>query len=98
MTAQRFRKKPVEIEAMQWDGTAEGANPIIEWVLASGGSATYWGPGERDLEAPNAAYLIVETLEGEMLGSPGDFIIRGVAGEFYPVKDTIFQETYEAVE
>lgn len=93
----RFRKKPVEIEAMQWDGTAEGATPIIDWMLAADGTATYWGPGEWDHEAPNAAYLMIETPEGNMLTSPGDWIIRGVAGEFYPIKADILAATYEEV-
>ncbi|QDB74759.1 hypothetical protein SEA_BARB_83 [Gordonia phage Barb] len=47
MTApKRYRKKPVEIEAMQWDGTAEGATPIINWVLENDGTATFVGVGE----------------------------------------------------
>lgn len=41
MTAQRYRKKPIVIEAMRWDGTVEGATPIIGWVLAGGGTARY---------------------------------------------------------
>lgn len=92
-----YRKKPVTIQAMQWDGTPQGATPIIDWVLAGDGTANYWGPGEWFEEAPDAAYLAIRTLEGQVLASPGDFIIRGVQGEFYPCKPDIFQETYEEV-
>ena len=92
----KYRKRPVEIEAMQWDGTASGATPIINWILNGGGTASYWAPGEWDAEAPKAAYI--STLEGSMLASPTDWIIRGVAGEFYPCRADIFTATYEAVE
>lgn len=88
-TVQRFRKKPVEIEAMQWDGTPEGATPIIDWVLAS---------GERSARFHDIGILHVDTLEGTMRARAGDWIIRGVQGEFYPIKDAIFRETYEPVE
>ena len=93
--AQKYRKKPVTIEAMQWDGTAESATPIINWILSHDGSATYWAPGEWDSAAPQAAYLVIMTLEGQILASPGDYIIKGVQGEFYPCKPDIFAETYD---
>ncbi len=92
--AYRVLFKPVEITAAQWDGTAEGAIPIINWVLAGDGAANYWGPGEWDQEAPYATYIVIKTLEGNMLASPGDWIIRGVQGEFYPCKPDIFAATY----
>lgn len=83
---------------MQWDGTAEGATPIIDWVLASGGNATYWAPGEWNQETPGATYIVIGTLEGDMLSSPGDWVIRGVSNEHYPCKPDIFAATYEAVD
>lgn len=46
-TPKKYRKKPVAIEAMQWDGTAEGATPIIDWILAHDGTARYVGQGEE---------------------------------------------------
>ena len=94
---QRYRKKPVEIEAMQWDGTATGATPIIDWVLGHGGTARFscsqpeCGPYKP--EKPHT--IAIDTLEGAMHASPGDWIIRGVAGEFYPCKPDIFAATYE---
>ena len=93
MTAQRFRKKPVEIEAMQWDGSLKSTDDV-----------THWCGGRYDYEVKpsdhtdKAEWISIPTLEGVMRADVGDWIIRGVAGEFYPVKDTIFQETYEAVE
>ena len=93
-TPQRFTKRPITIEAMQWDGTPSGATPIIDWILNHDHSAGYWAPGEWDHET-NAAYIRITTLEGNMIASRGDWIIRGVQGEFYPCKDAIFRETYE---
>ncbi|MCF8610024.1 hypothetical protein L5G28_07595 [Gordonia sp. HY285] len=90
-----YRKKPVTVHAMQWDGTNPGAGPIIDWAHARGVTVNYWAPGEWDADAPDAAYLTVDTLEGRMLANPGDWIIQGVAGEFYPCRADIFAETYE---
>lgn len=99
MTAQKFRKKPVEIQAVQWDGTAEGAKPIIEWIMSQGGTAAY---DRIPVSASrfNNRYderIHINTLEGPITASPNDWIIRGVQGEFYPCKPDIFAATYEAV-
>lgn len=93
LSAAKFRKKPVVIEAMQWDGTASSAGPIIDWVLRNGGTIRYRGP-----EDVPGSYLSVDTLEGTMYVDVGDWVIRGVQGEFYPCKPAIFAATYEAVE
>jgi hypothetical protein len=97
VSAQRFRKKPVEIEAWQWGGSAQGATPIINWLLENGGTARYYAPGEWDNGETLGSYLVIDTLEGRMLAGAGDWIIRGVKGEFYPCKPDIFAKTYEVV-
>lgn len=79
-----FRKRPVEVEAVQWDGTAEGARPIIEWIGPAARHTDYTGPA-----------ILVQTLEGSMTARSGDWIIKGVKGEFYPCKPDIFAATYE---
>jgi hypothetical protein len=90
MTAQRFRKKPVEIEAMQlW---ADNAHEVAEWC--GGKLYGHFGPDLR----PILPTLTIRTLEGDMLAGRGDWIIRGVQGEFYPCRADIFEQTYEAVE
>ncbi len=96
-SARDYRKKPVTIQAMQWDGTALGATPIIDWILANGGSASYYAPGEWDGGETQSEYIVIRTLEGMMLTSPGDYVIRGVQGEFYPCKPDIFAATYETM-
>src|SRR5690606_38680753 len=97
----RYRKKPVEIDAVQWDGTADGATRIIDWILASGATATYTCSNpdrcaEHDGDTPHS--IAIRTLEGTMSADLGDWIIKGVAGEFYPCRDDIFRATYEAVD
>lgn len=86
MTTQRYRKLPVEIEAMEWDGTFVNAQDIVEWIIAAGEDAWYFHLDNQ---------IRIYTLEGVMSASPGDFIIKGVAGEFYACKPDIFFKTYE---
>lgn len=83
-TFARFRKKPVVIEAHQWEG--DNWPDFLLFVVARGGTAY--------TEEDN---LYIDTLEGVMMAHPGDWIIQGVAGEFYPCKPEIFDATYDAV-
>ena len=86
----KFRKKPVVIEALQFDGTAASIEDVMRFL-----DVAIIVPQEDFLSGDIA--LPIVTLEGTMLCNVGDWIIRGVAGEFYPCKDAIFQATYEAV-
>jgi hypothetical protein len=100
----KFRKKPVVIDAIQFTGGAEAATPIIDWILNGGHTATY-RPEREERFAANGEqsqmfepeHIRIRTLEGIHQGIVGDWIIRGVAGEFYPCKPDIFAATYEAV-
>lgn len=84
----KYRKKPVVIEAMRTDGTVKTANEIREWSRDE--LRDHWmGDGTH-----RVAFLI-DTLEGRMTAQPGDWIIRGVSGEYYPCKPDIFAATYE---
>jgi hypothetical protein len=94
----RFRKRPVEVEAVQWDGTAGGATPIIDWVLNGGGTATFACSDPNrcaDFDGDTPHSIEIRTLEGTMRADLGDWIIKGVNGEFYPCKPAIFALTYE---
>ena len=82
----RFRKKPVVIDAIQWTG--ENYTRLSEWL-------SHW---RRPLPRGAMGTLMIPTLEGEMQADPGDWIIRGVKGEFYPCKPDIFEATYEPAE
>lgn len=86
---QQFRKKPVVIEAMQLAGTKESANRALAWIGQHDANA------RREHPTKPERGLLIETLEGHMHVSPGDWIIRGVQGEFYPCKPDIFQKTYD---
>ena len=79
----RYRKKPVEIEAVQWTG--ENLEEIEEFAK---GALVRRGP----------VNIAISTLEGLMEASKGDYIIKGITGEFYPCKPDIFKATYEEVE
>jgi hypothetical protein len=83
----KFRKKPVEIEAIQFNG--ENYNEIINFV----GIALHF-----DCRESRDNYITIPTLEGDMKASVSDWIIKGVNGEFYPCKPDIFAKTYEQVQ
>lgn len=97
----KFDSLPVTIEAFCWVGGAAAATPVIDWVLENGGTATWMEehkigrrgtPGHEVI--PEA--LTIRTLEGDMRAAPGDWIIRGTEGEFYPCKPSVFNRKYEA--
>lgn len=87
-----FQKKPVVVEAVQFDGSVQTANRVLAWIGNAGVDAKR--ANARDPEAG----IFIQTLEGKHLARPGDWIIKGVKGEFYPCKPDIFAATYEAVE
>ena len=99
----RYIKKQVVVEAIQWDGTLEkaleiskidGLNSIIEYY-----STKTVIIGESTSSSANTYEEIksfkIKTLEGDMNVSKGDYIIKGIKGEFYPCKEDIFKKTYE---
>lgn len=83
----KYRKKPVVIEAVQWSGN--NLNEILDFMKDK--QPNYYEDDEKKL-------LTIQTLEGNMIASVGDYIIKGVQGEFYPCKPDIFKQTYEVVE
>lgn len=85
----KYRKKPVVIEAVQFVDTEESILELSELGL---------DPIRVDYADLDNPVLKIETLEGLMIAKTGDYIIKGVQGEFYPCKPEIFKETYEKVE
>ena len=77
----RYIKKPVEIEAIQWTG--DNLDEIKKFV------------GSFLLVDEVMSRIYIRTLEGRMEASKNDYIIKGVDGEFYPCKPTIFEKTYD---
>lgn len=84
---EKYRKKPVVISAVQFFN-GDGPNTIEAVLEFTGGQATF---------NVNDNTLIIPTLEGDHIANDGDFIIEGIAGEFYPCKPDIFRATYEKV-
>lgn len=86
---QKYRKKPVEVDAVQLTDEADFV-AIAEWCGGQLGHGVYDGRFDT--------LIFLVTLEGTMAADPGDWIIRGVKGEFYACKPDIFAMTYEGVE
>lgn len=94
----KFTKRPVTIEAIQFDGSAESASAICRWANSGDEAAGHDDPTVSYTTSGGdglARDMVVWTLEGDMLASPGDWIIKGVKGEFYPCKPEIFELTYQ---
>jgi len=79
-----YRKKPVVIEAIRLENISP--REVADFIGAS------------QLDYRNGSSIVISTLEGDMVASPGDWIIKGVKGELYPCKPDIFAATYEDVE
>jgi hypothetical protein len=80
----KYRKKPVVVEAIQYNGMVQN---VVDFVGLQN--------TEMDKEMKK---LYIKTLEGDMLVSHGDYVIKGVNGEFYPCKPDIFVKTYDVCE
>lgn len=91
MKTRKFIKKPIVVEAICFDGSYENRAELEVWGL----NAIFVRPNEEGRVAYNRMYI--ETLEGVMAASVGDYIIKGVHGESYPCERKIFEETYEEV-
>lgn len=88
----KFKKRPVVIEAIQWDG--KNRDEVLGF--GNSGPSPLWGD---DFKIDTSAkQVLILTLEGTHAANVGDWIIRGVRGEFYPCKPDIFEATYEKVE
>jgi hypothetical protein len=83
----KYRKKPVVVDAVKFTG--KNSAEIHRWM----------GVKSVDGEEPssNSKGMFIETKEGVMKASVGDFIIKGIKGEFYPCKPDIFHQTYERI-
>ncbi len=89
----KFVKKPVVVEAVQWFKDKD--HPIVEMA--------YFQPRRGQQKCQHCGNIMndhgwIDTLEGGHIVCPGDWIIRGVKGEYYPCKPDIFEETYDSFE
>jgi len=94
----KFRKRPVVIEAVCWNG--HNWLEVYDFTKDETGMSLITGPHPQIEDyghVGNELCVTVETLEGVMTARCGDWIIRGVKGEFYPCKPDIFAATYEPI-
>lgn len=82
----KYKKKPVEIEAVLWDGNK--VSEVTPWINEAFKNDTIMRYGDK---------VVINTLEGQLSANPGDYIIKGIKGEIYPCKPDIFNKTYEKV-
>jgi len=81
----KYRKLPVVIDAMQLPPAEEDASEELKAFLHE---------MKENWESEYGGYVVIHTLEGDMVAKPGDWIIRGVNGEYYPCANDVFQKTY----
>ena len=88
----KYRKKPVVVDAVKYSGNGQvDGHNVPKWLWKA--------LEEGSVESTNGTDpFVIHTLEGDMVVSPGDFIVKGVIGELYSCKPDIFAETYEKVE
>lgn len=87
MKAKQYRSIPATIEAMRLEEGTDNWKDVCDWISIS---------SKNDVEVAHIGngYLVIETLEGPMTASPGDYIIKGLIGEFYPCKPEVFNKKY----
>jgi len=90
---QKYTKKPVTIEAIQW--TKETMDEALTWMPSNRLVVRVLGMEDSNDSLQWTHEYYIKTLEGDMKISDGDFIIKGVKGEFYPCKPDIFYATYD---
>lgn len=77
----KYRKKPIVVEAVQWNG--KNSEDIMLFM--------------GHCKLGKDSHILIPTLEGRSRASKGDYIIKGINGEFYPCKPDIFEKTYEEI-
>ncbi len=93
----KYRKKPVVIEAVRWFSLNDPDDVAVFGMVGPYGIVAKAEPMCRHCNLSMERHGWIATLEGGHIVCPGDWIITGVVGELYPIKDSIFRETYEAV-
>ena len=86
----KYKKKPVVVNAIRF--TTESLDDVVKFIMEGGGNYYLDCPDKNTIPI-----LEIDTLEGRMVCGLGDYIIQGIAGEFYLCKSDIFEQTYEEV-
>lgn len=88
----RCRKKPLEVEAYQWNGNLQ---ELIKWAKSTPLKGSYTFEHKKGWFGKDV--LLIKTNKGNMTAKRGDYVIKGIKGEFYPVNSTIFKDTYDII-
>ena len=91
----KFRKRPVVVDAIEWRG--DNLREVIDFTGWHPSASNKWTWAEYEMIIVPEKGLKIFTLEGSHMASVGDWIIKGVKGEFYPCKPDVFEATYEEV-
>lgn len=95
MTLQKFRKKPIIIEAVQFTGSDENAEEIADWI------ADNWEDLEVDWDNDidgDEVFIITKPDGNEMFCPENGWLVKGIDGSIYPVKDETFKKVYELID
>ena len=111
MSVKKYRKKPVIVEAIQFMDTPEGLRELVKFLGANVSILEYTlSPGLVQFvakiggniiinyENPFNPFVSIKTPKGTLEAKLGDYIVKGVKGEFYPVEPDIFETIYEPIE
>jgi len=96
----KFRQRPVEVEAKQLLGIPVNDNDIYMWIEGHVGSFSTMDeefPEKGVSIDPETGFMLIATPEGVRYAKPGDWIVKNVHGEFYPVAAEIFEQLYEQI-
>ena len=93
--ATKYRKKPVVVEAMQFTDLDSYLDVVAWWRTGKAKSETLDAHEKFEFRGGPTALMLINTLEGWMSAQPGDYIIKGTEGEFYPCKPAAFAATFE---
>ena len=91
----QYRKKPVVIEAIELKNNYDSIVECVEFVFNIGMDSSMIGESATVNKVKEEDGFLIPTLEGDMKASFGDYIIKGIKGEYYPCKPDIFEATYE---
>ena len=98
----KYKTRQVEIEAIRWSGNEIDLPEMLTFIQDGHEDFSHLPMNRGEIKAgvgyiPPTGQLDIPTLEGDMLANPGDFIIKGLKGEFYPCKPDIFEMKYELI-
>ncbi len=91
----RYRRKSATVEARRFDGSAKGWEEMSAWMRDAGVRRLPVRVGPSDA---GPCSILIPTLKGGMLAQPGDWIVRGTVGDFYPCKPDVFERLYGFVQ